>query len=295
MITYQNGNATITLDTDGTRTIEYDGDLQLDMPTNIDIRVMTYCPLGLNPATGKSFCSFCHESARIDGEECDYFLLRNQLGNLPGGIELAIGANIISDDLVSFITWATKVKNYVVNLTINQGVINRFSDDLKFLVINDLIKGLGVSYRSSIPFNIPEWILEYNNTVFHVIAGIDSISDVQNLSSLGVNKILVLGEKDFGYNIGNVDLTSQLHKEWYWYLPRLFNLFYVVSFDNLALDQLKVNRFLTDIGWNIFNQGEHSFYINAVDKYFSPSSRSSERTDWSTTSIQDYFKALNRI
>jgi hypothetical protein len=70
----------------------------------------------------------------------------------------------------------------------------------------------------------------------------------------------------------------------------LFNKFDVVSFDNLALEQLKINRFFTDENWSIFNNGEHSFYINAVDGYFSPSSRNPDKTDWNDITIKEYFK-----
>lgn len=43
-----------------------------------------------------------------------------------------------------------------------------------------------------------------------------------------------------------------------------------------------------------FNQGEHSMYVNAVDGYFAPSSRSNEKTDWNETNIQNYFKELDK-
>jgi hypothetical protein len=68
----------------------------------------------------------------------------------------------------------------------------------------------------------------------------------------------------------------------------------VVSFDNLALEQLKINRFLLPEQWEEFNQGEHSFYINAVDEYFAPSSRSNEKTDWTNITISEYFKIINK-
>jgi len=60
------------------------------------------------------------------------------------------------------------------------------------------------------------------------------------------------------------------------------------------LEQLNIKRFLTPEKWEEFNQGEHSFYINAVDKYFAPSSRSSEKTDWNEMTIPDYFKTIEK-
>lgn len=289
MLQYQNGNALIELEEDGTRVIHFEDKLQLDYPLNIDIRVSTKCAFGLDPNTGKSFCDFCHESARTDGTECDYKELQNKLYGLPKGIELAVGANQLTVELCGFIWWC-KEQGYIVNLTINQGHIKRDETTLKSLIDNQMIKGLGISYRSSLKWGVPKSILDYENTVVHVIAGIDSIDDVISLKDKGVKKVLVLGEKDFGFNSGKVDLTTRSHKEWFWWIGKMFDVFDVVSFDNLALEQLKIKRFFSNQSWEVFNQGEHSFYINAVDKYFAPSSRSLNKTDWKKLSIKEYFK-----
>ena len=65
-----------------------------------------------------------------------------------------------------------------------------------------------------------------------------------------------MGEKNFGYNKGKVDLDSKIHKEWRWWVHKLFSIFDVVSFDNLALVQLDIDRFFTDENWDIFNNME---------------------------------------
>jgi hypothetical protein len=293
MINYINGNACISVYDDGTREILYDDTLKLEYPLNIDIRVSNRCSFGLNPKTGKAFCTFCHESQRTDGNECDYNVLKSKLVELPSGIEFAIGANNITSGLVEFIEWC-KAKGNIVNLTINQGHIKRDSVRLKYLIDNALISGLGVSYRSGLTFDVPTEILEYPHTVFHVICGIDKFADVENLKSHGVRKVLLLGEKNFGFNKGKVDLTSRRHKEWYWWVHKLFTIYDVVSFDNLALEQLNIRRFFSQDNWEIFNQGEHSFYVDAVRGIFAPSSRSSESTDWSTISAKDYFSLIDK-
>jgi hypothetical protein len=290
---YNNGNATVELYEDGTRVIQFEDQLQLDYPLNIDIRVSTKCAFGYNPTTNTAFCDFCHESARTDGNECDYKSLQDKLVGLPKGIELAIGANEITVDLCGFIWWC-KDHGYIVNLTINQGHIKRDEVTLKGMIESGLIKGLGISYRSSLNWKVPQSILDYDNTVVHVIAGIDSIEDVLSLKEKGVKKVLVLGEKDFGFNEGKVDLTTRSHKEWYWWIGKLFNTFDVTSFDNLVLEQLNIKRFFTNESWEVFNQGEHSFYINAVDQYFAPSSRSKLKTDWSLITVPEYFNQLNK-
>jgi hypothetical protein len=292
--TYNNGNAVVEIFDDGTRVITTpDSSFNFDYPLNIDIRVSTKCSFGRNPDTGKGFCGFCHESSTTNGVECDYKALMNKLEGLPKGIELAVGCNELTPDLYEFILWCS-LQSYIVNLTVNQGHIMRDFYALKHLVENGFIKGLGVSYRSSLNFIVPEFILEYPNTVFHVIAGIDTFDDVLALKDKGVKKILILGEKDFGYNEGKVDLDSNSHIQWYWWVKKLFDAFDVVSFDNLALEQLNIKRFLTDEQWEVFNQGEHSFYINAVDQTFSASSRSSLKMPWGEFTVQEFYKLLNK-
>lgn len=288
---YNNGNASVEIFDNGTRVIEFKGELKLQQALNIDIRVSTACSFGLNPETGKSFCSFCHESATTNGVECDYAELKSKLNNLPAGIELAIGGNKITSGLMEFCAWASE-KGYVVNLTVNQGHILKYQHKLDELIEKKHIRGLGISYRSGLEDNVPERFKKYENTVLHVIAGIDKFEDVYNNTSF--EKVLVLGEKDFGFNKGNVNIKSQSHKEWYWWIAKLFGRFKVVSFDNLALEQLNVERFFTKPNWEVFNQGENSFYIDAVNKVFAPSSRSAEKENWDCHTVSSYFKKLNK-
>ena len=289
---YKNGNSLIKIYNDGTRVIEYDDVLKLEFPLNLDIRVSSKCSFGLNPKTGKAFCSFCHESATTDGSECDYNALMSKLEGLPRGIELAIGCNHMTSGLKSFIVWCD-AKGYVVNLTINQGHIKRDFKLIYELIENGLVKGLGISYRSGLKFDVPKEILDYDNTVFHVICGIDTFDEVVALKEFGVKKLLLLGYKTFGFGVeylsNNENLVNKNLQEWYWWVHKLFSVFDVVSFDNLALQQLNVKRFFSDDNWDVFNQSEHSFYINAVDQTMSPSSRSPEKVDWNAMSVREYF------
>lgn len=287
-----NGNATVSLYENGTRIIDYPDEegLILSYPLNLDIRVSSQCAFGLNEKTGKSICTFCHESATTKGKEADYAKLKSILAPLPEGIELAIGVNQFTADFFDFLEYC-KSKKWTVNATVNQGLIFRDKHHIAKCLDSKLIHGLGISYRAGMKY-IPKQFVRYDNTVVHVIAGIDDISQVKDLANLGVRKILILGEKDFGFNKGNVDLNSTNHIRWYRQLHELFKIFEVVSFDNLALEQLNVRRFVRN--WSQMYQGEHSFYINAVDGYFSPSSRSPERLNWTECSITDYFKQIDK-
>ena len=278
-----NGNATISLFSDGSRIIEADGELKLQYPLNIDIRLSKKCDFGMNPVSGKAICSFCHESATTDGEDADVFALVETIKDVPAGTELAVGVNQYTENIHQFLLIA-KERGWIVNATVNQGLIFRDKDRISKAISEGLINGLGISYRSGMK-DIPVEFKQYENTVVHVIAGIDSFDAVRTLSTLGLKKILILGEKDFGFNLGKVRLKSESHFWWYRKLHQLFEEFEVVSFDNLALEQLNVKRFVKE--WETVYQHEFSFYINAVDKYFSRSSRSPDRQPY--MSVEKYF------
>jgi hypothetical protein len=287
---YKNGNADVELLDDGTRTILFEDKLELEYPLNIDIRVSGGCSLGFNPKTGKSVCEYCHESARTDGEECNYDELKSVLFGLPEGIELAIGGNKLTSKLRNFLTWCQK-KGYICNLTVNHLQVNKFENTLRSYIELGLIKGLGISYRKGTPINFNEYFINHPNVILHVIAGIDEVDDIL---SLPFKKVLILGEKDFGFNLGKVDLSSQNHKEWYWWVKKLIDDKDVVSFDNLAVEQLNIKRFFTNDKWEEFWQHEFSIYINAVGKYLSPSSRSNEKVHWGDISVKEYFKQIDK-
>lgn len=291
---YKNGNADVWLDLrDGTRIIEYPDNepLTLETPLNIDIRVSTQCPYGYNAVTQQSTCAFCHESALVNGQECHYATLLRVLmdANLPSGTEIALGVNEVTDDLIQFVKNLYRL-GLVVNITMNERYITEFGDTrLKQLM--PYVFGLGISYRSLKGcLSLPDWIADYPHTVIHAINGIDNFDDIKELG-VKYRKLLVLGEKDFGFNRGKVDLNTPSHKQWKANIMQLTKIFDIVSFDNLGLQQLDIRGKITDKEYKSFYQGEHSMYINAVEQYFAPSSRTRngiERFD--VTDLRSYFK-----
>lgn len=289
---YTNGNLKVSIYDTGTRIIEAPDNEPLNplFPLNIDIRVSNRCSFGQKPDGTYVLCDFCHESAKTDGEECDYEYLLKSLEGLPEGIELAIGCNEFTDGLYSFLQ-VVKSRNYISNLTVNQGHINSFLPKLKSSIDSDLIKGLGISYRESLPFRVPDEILNYEHTVIHTIVGIDDVYKVMDLVNKGVKKVLILGEKNFGFNKGRVQPSD--HNQWVWQLPKVINTFEITSFDNLALDQLKVRRlFFNDSEYNTFYQREMSMYIDAPEKVYKPSSRSSKQVSMDSTTLVDFFQSI---
>ena len=291
---YRNGNAVVTLDLrDGTRIIEYPDNepLTLQTPLNIDIRVSIQCPYGYNVETQKSTCAFCHESALVNGVECHYGFLQQVLmdAKLPRGTEIALGVNEVTDNLVQFVKNLYRL-GLVVNITMNERYILQYGDTgLKQML--PYVFGLGISYRSLQGcLSLPDWIAEYPHTVIHVINGIDDFDDVKELG-IKYHKLLVLGEKDFGFNRGKVNLDTLEHKQWKSNIMQLTKIFDIVSFDNLGLQQLEIRGKITDEEYKSFYQGEHSMYINAVEQYFAPSSRTRNNIKhFGETDLRSYFQ-----
>ena len=291
---YRNGNASVWLDLqDGTRIIEYPDNepLTLDTPLNIDIRVSTQCPYGYNAETKQSTCAFCHESALVNGQECDYQALLQVLkdARLPRGTEIALGVNEITDGIIRFIM-RLYFMGLIVNVTMNERYILEYGDTgIRRLL--PYIFGLGISYRSLQGcLLLPDWIADYPHTVIHVINGIDDFDDVKHLS-VKYRKLLILGEKDFGFNRGKVDLNTPQHKQWKSNVMQLTKIFDIVSFDNLGLQQLEIRGKITNEEYKSFYQGEHSMYINAVEQYFAPSSRTRNNIKhFGETDLRSYFQ-----
>lgn len=291
---YKNGNADVWLDLrDGTRVIEYPDNepLTLQTPLNIDIRVSTQCPYGYDTNTKKSTCAFCHESALVNGQECDYQVLLQVLkdARLPRGTEIALGVNEMTDGIIRFIM-RLYFMGLIVNVTMNERYILEYGDTgIRRLL--PYIFGLGISYRSLQGcLSLPDWIADYPHTVIHVINGIDNFDDIKELG-IKYHKLLVLGEKDFGFNRGKVNLNTEQHKQWKSNIMQLTEIFDIVSFDNLGLQQLEIRGKITDEEYKSFYQGEHSMYINAVEQYFAPSSRTRNNIKhFGETDLRSYFQ-----
>lgn len=120
----------------------------------------------------------------------------------------------------------------------NERYITEFGDTgLKQLL--PYVFGLGISYRSLQGcLSLPDWIADYPHTVIHVINGIDDFNDIKELG-VKYRKLLILGEKDFGFNRGKVNLNTPSHIEWKSNVMQLTKIFDVVSFDNLGLQDRK--------------------------------------------------------
>lgn len=283
---YINGNTHVTILEDGTKIRVYEDIPKVFFPETIDVKITDYCDMG---------CKFCHEKSTTKGIHGDLSLLLDCLQELPQGVELAIGGGnpLSHPDLLPFLE-KLKQRDFITNLTVNQGHLKNYIKFLTYLLKEDLIKGLGISIANKNYKYIKELLKISDNIVYHLIAGVSKVKVVEDLIELGNCKILILGYKMFGFGIQYFNDNVKLNlAEWYRTLPIIRGKC-VISFDNLAIQQLKVERLFTTEGWNKFYMGDDftfSMYLDAVKKEYAPTSRSVERKSFTNLSLLEFFNS----
>lgn len=270
---YKNGNYTVTLLSDGTKIRENDLDFfEPAFAENCDVKITDKCDGG---------CAFCYEGCTVNGKHGD-ILSYKFLDTLHPYTELAINGNDLTHPhLVQFLQ-KMKDKNIVVNMTVNQIHFEKHYHLIKLLVDQGDIHGLGISLNK--PTNeFVNMVKEFPNSVIHTINGILSPDDYEILKDNGL-KVLILGYKQLRRGVDYYDShESEVTKLQGWLydnLKEMLNHFEVVSFDNLAINQLNVKRLLSDDQWNEFymgDDGNYTFYLDLVEGTFAKNSLSMER------------------
>lgn len=266
---YKNGNSVVKINlNNGTKIRETnDDEFNLDFPESIDLNIGSRCDGG---------CKFCYINASpngIDGE-----LLNNKfIDSLHSYTEVAINGNSVDHpQLIPFLE-ILKRKHILANITVNQIHFERKEDVLRDLVDRDLVKGIGISLRNPTTEFINR-VKQYPNAVIHCINGILKPSDIEAMRDHDL-KILILGYKNLGrgveYKESNSEIVKARQRYLYDVLPTLPDHFKVVSFDNLALEQLNVKRILSPDEWEEFylgDEGTSSMFIDLVTRKFGVSS-----------------------
>ncbi len=285
---YHNGNTIATIYKDGTRTIEWhNGENKSPaFPYNMDVKITNWCD---NPYCVK----YCYEGSNKGGRAADLSDL-SIFDELPPGVEIALGGGdtFSHPDFESFVTKLSQ-RGLVINATINQYHISKHRDLVERMLNSGKIKGLGVSITDIDKLILPEnsYIFdEKYHVVFHLVAGVISISKAQELiDKLKLNfpkltiRILILGYKVFGYGVKYYSANKESTDEnLFWWRANIYKLMKqcTLCFDNLALEQIKPQRFLTESDWETLYQGDDSdgnMYIDLVEMTYSKNSRSVDR------------------
>jgi hypothetical protein len=287
LVKYINGNTTVTIMEDGTKIREYEGDPIVEHPESIDVKITDYCDMG---------CEYCHEGSSVTGAHADLTTLYETLKILPSGVELALGGGnpLSHPNLFEFLV-KLKDHGFIANITINQNHITSNFELISDLINHKLVHGIGISVVNNNFINSIHRLLQLtNNIVYHVIAGINEITIIDDLNRMDDNcKILILGYKRFGRGdqYWNVKTHCNLHA---WkHNMRKYITSGVISFDNLALEQLEIKKLLTVEAWDQFYMGDDftfSMYVDGVKREYAPTSTSEERRMlFSDMSILKYF------
>lgn len=289
MFSYKNGNTFVTIEKDGTKVREYEGTPIFEFPESMDLKITNYCDL-------HNYCKWCHENSNTSGKHADLKKTAELLRTLPKGIELAIGGGnpLSHPDLIEFLK---EVKNMglIANLTINQLHIKKFFDTIKYLIEEELVYGVGISYSGNHMEQTKELLKLTDNIVFHLIIGVNTLSQMEEISQVH-NKVLLLGYKKFrkGEKYFSQDVEDNI-KQWYMRLPLFFDKM-IIAFDNLSIKQLNIKRYFTEKSWKLFymgDDGSHTFYIDMVNEKFSINSSSSKTHDIDG-SIRDMFSVVKK-
>lgn len=287
---YQNGNTEVTLYSDGSKLREFEGVAKPVFPESVDLKITDFCDGG---------CTFCHEQSTIQGAEGDVDYILSILEGLPAGVELAIGGgNPLSHPKLEELLLDLHRRGIVANITINQVHLKPYRELIDSLIKRDLVKGVGVSItKASIK---EEDLPKTSNLVFHIIAGIQAPTILQNLwEILPQPKVLILGYKDYGF--GKDFITGASAKEhvenniakWKKELPNYVGKL-LLSFDNLAIKQLNVRRLFTTEGWEKFYMGDDgtfTMYVDGVSRTYAISS-TKDRIPLNNNTIIDTFNTI---
>lgn len=278
-VKYQNGNYSVSLNLEnGTKIRENDlSFFDAEFPESADVKVTNKC---------SNNCIFCHEGSTKDGKHSD--ALHSPVWNsFHPYSEVALGGGNLMEypDLVPLLG-RLKTLNLIPNITIHQVDFENNFALIKSLSDKKLVYGIGVSL-SHVTSDFIEKMKQIPNGVIHVINGIVNISDLMALANHNL-KILILGYKTIrrGKNLYQSNVGYAIDKRktlLYNKLEEILNdhWFDVVSFDNLAIKQLKPQRLVSKEYWdNCFmgddgidgHQTSASMYIDLVENEFARNS-----------------------
>ena len=265
---YDNGNCHIVLYRDGTKVRNCDGIPLPELPESIDLKITNYCDIG---------CPFCHEGSSIKGNHADLSTVFNIFEQMRPGSEVALGGgNPLSHPELSALLYAASNYKIIANLTVRlESVIkDHKEDDINEYRYNKLIYGVGISGSTEWPIIDRDIPIINSNTTLHFIVGVDEPQEVLKMAK--DHKVLILGYKQVGRGKEFYPKVKDRVAEWqYWTPAILARTQSIVSFDNLAIEQLNVRSFIDSSSWNKYymgGEGEFTMYIDAVDGNYAVSS-----------------------
>ena len=290
MNVYKNGNYVVCIFEDGTkiRQTEED-DFQPDFSESTDVKITNKCSTG---------CKFCYEGSSSNGKHGDLFKY-DFINTLHPFTEMALNGNDLDHPQLEKFLEFLKSKQVFANMTFHQRQFLKNIDKIKDFVNRKLLYGIGVSYEKYSE-ELIKGLSEFPNAVLHVICGIITEKDIENLKNHNI-KLLILGYKNLGRGKKYLSNKSKIiNKNKQYLYDNISELtkstaFKVISFDNLALSDLDIKRLLTPDQWEEFymgDDGKFTFYIDMVKGEFAKNSLSTERFEIGNKSIDEMFNII---
>jgi hypothetical protein len=285
---YTNGTYNVKILEDGTKIREGEEFIP-EFPESLDVKITNECD---------GNCPFCHENSTPDGKHADADFCVQLLRQLPGGVELALGGgNVLSrpKDLEYLLR---KLPYRVIkNITINAKHLSMFPKYVD-------VQAIGISYSAQLHDKIKEFVdanEQYHQIVIHLIAGVHTLDDL-NKCLTDFKRVLILGYKNVGR--GKTFLSDNVNHELATWEKRIVKYLAdesktnIVVFDNLAIKQLRINRFFTTDRWNeiyMGDDGQFTMYLDLVEKKYAVSSRSLDKYDIENKTIKEMFAYVREI
>ena len=283
----KNGNYMVYLFSDGTKVRETEEDDFIpDFSENTDVCLTKKCSQG---------CVFCYEGCTKDGEhgKINYHFL----DTLHAGTEVALNGNDMDHPQLDELLHKLKDKGVYANITVSKNQFIQNFDKIVEYQKNELLYGIGIS-ANSFDDDFIKMIEKVKNAVIHTIAGICTVNEYKKLFGHYV-KVLVLGYKNRGRGIeylekNNKDIYDNI-QDLNNHLAEIAKNVVVLSFDNLAIEQLQNIHNVVGDDWDTFymgDDGNYTFYIDLVAGTFAKNSCINERFPIEDKSMDDMFNFI---
>ena len=212
--------------------------------------------------------------------------------------EVALNGNDLTNPELEALLIKLSARHIFVNMTVNQIHFIQHFDKLLEWKYRKLIWGLGVSLKEASKQLVDKLNNFGSDAILHTIAGIITKDDIEYLSNRNI-KLLVLGFKLSGrgkdyYNVNGNVIARNIG----WLKQNIINIipkFRVISFDNLALEQLDIKKQISDNQWNniyMGDDGEFTFYIDLVKGTYAKNSISCEEYPINGMTIRAMFEDI---
>ena len=289
---YRNGDYRVIILSDGTKIRFNDLDsFHPDFPESIDMKISDRCDRG---------CPMCHERSTKNGALAD--LEHPLLASIPPYTELALGGGNIFEHpgIVPFLE-RMKEQKVICNATVHEAHFLERYNEIRRFVDEGLLHGVGVSVDRAVDSVLLGRLASIPSLVVHVIAGIVDEKTIRSLAGHGL-KLLILGYKNYGRGADYLedDANECRVRCGIEYLSGVFDSlkrdFSIVSFDNLALEQLRVRDKVEPEVWEhsyMGDDGSFTMYVDLVKNQYAVSSVS-PRHDIDSDDIRALFGSVRR-